>query len=67
MRSVLLVDADNTVVARTVTVSEQQGENWVVREGLKDGDRIIVDGLQFLQPGMKVIPVEATPAAPNAG
>ena len=66
MRSVLLVDADNTVVARTVTVSEQQGENWVVREGLKDGDRIIVDGLQFLQPGMKVIPVEATPAAPNA-
>jgi membrane fusion protein (multidrug efflux system) len=39
--------------------SEQQGEEWVVQEGLEDGDRVIVDGLQFVLPGVQVNPVEA--------
>ncbi|MBI1353704.1 MAG: efflux RND transporter periplasmic adaptor subunit [Acidobacteria bacterium] len=66
VRSVLIADANNTVAARTINVGEQQGESWVVQSGLQDGDRVIVEGLQFIRPGMPVKPVEAkaTPAAP---
>lgn len=66
VRSVFVVDANNKVVARTVTVGEQQGSNWVVHDGLEDGDRVIVDGIQFVQPGATVNPVENKPAASNA-
>lgn len=34
--------------------------NWIVTEGLKDGDRLIVDGLKSLQPGQTVAPVAAS-------
>jgi len=52
--SVLLVGADNKVVQRQVTTSRTLGDNWVVEAGLNDGDRVIVSGLQRVQPGMVV-------------
>lgn len=66
MRSVYVVQDDNTVVARTVSVGEQQGESWVVESGLEDGDRVIVEGVQFVRPGGKVQPTEAAAQAPAA-
>lgn len=66
MRSVFVVDASNTVLVRTISVGEQQGENWVVQDGLEDGDRVIVEGVQFVRPGAKVVPVQAGSAPPPA-
>ena len=59
----LLVSADGTVEQRTVEVSRTIGDKWLVSSGLMAGDRVIVEGLQKVQPGM---PVEATEAAPAA-
>ncbi|WP_419420897.1 efflux RND transporter periplasmic adaptor subunit [Legionella sp. D16C41] len=56
MRSVYVVTSNNKVQSRTVTISGQQGENYIVTSGLKEGDRLILDGLQKIQPGMDVIP-----------
>lgn len=62
--SVLIVDADNTVASRAVQVGELRGGSWVVLSGLKAGDRVIVDGLQKVQPGGKVRAVAAKQDAP---
>jgi membrane fusion protein (multidrug efflux system) len=56
----LVVDADNKVVARTVVTGATVGSDWVVSAGLAAGDRVIVEGLQKVQPGQVVKPVEAT-------
>lgn len=55
-QSVLLVDSSNKVVQRTITTSSRQGENYVVSEGLKSGDRVIVEGQQKVAPGDTVKP-----------
>jgi membrane fusion protein, multidrug efflux system len=54
VRSVYVVDHENTVVARTVTAGERLGNLWVIDKGLEAGDRVIVEGLQRVQPGVKV-------------
>jgi membrane fusion protein, multidrug efflux system len=41
------------------------GKGWVIREGLKPGDKVIVDGLMRIGPGAPVQIAQA-PAAPNA-
>ena len=57
----LVVGADGTVEQRTVEVSRTIGDKWLVSSGLMAGDRVIIEGVQKVQPGM---PVEATEAAP---
>jgi membrane fusion protein (multidrug efflux system) len=42
------------------------GDNWLIDQGLGAGDRVIVEGLQKVQPGMTVKPVEAQSAQANA-
>ena len=37
-----------------IKIGEQQGTNWIVNEGLKAGDRIVIDGLQKVVPGQPV-------------
>jgi len=67
--TVMCVKPDNTVEVRTIEVSRVVGENWLVRGGLAAGDRVIVEGLQKVQPGAKVKTVEAgaaKAAAPQA-
>jgi membrane fusion protein, multidrug efflux system len=55
----LVVGADNTVELRTLETDEAIGDQWVVRSGVKPGDRVIVEGLQAARPGSKVQPEEA--------
>ena len=63
--SVMLVSATNTVEPRPIQVSSMSGEKWVVTSGLKAGDKVIVDGLMKVRPGM---PVSAVPfGAARAG
>ena len=37
-----------------IKVSGQHGDNWIVKEGLKTGDKIIIDGIQKVIPGQAV-------------
>ncbi|NDR58854.1 efflux RND transporter periplasmic adaptor subunit [Aliiruegeria sabulilitoris] len=54
----MVVNADNQVESRQLTVQRDLGNQWVVTEGLAPGDRIIVAGLQKVSPGMTVLPEE---------
>jgi membrane fusion protein (multidrug efflux system) len=64
--SVMLVGADNKVVAQPVQAEASQGNNWIVSSGLKGGERIIVEGFQKAKPGTPVTPVAWKAAAPAA-
>jgi len=55
-QSVLTVSADNKVAAQPVVTGERIGENWVVLQGLKPGERVIVEGVQKAIPGTTVDP-----------
>lgn len=55
--SVFVVGADDKVVARPVKTGAAQGNDWVITDGLKNGDRVIVEGLQKAKPGAPVKPV----------
>ncbi len=53
---VAVVKADNTVEIRPVKPAEVVGAKWVIDEGLKPGERVIVEGIQKARPGAKVDP-----------
>jgi len=63
----LVVNKDSKVEPRPIKVSRTVGDQWLVEDGLVAGDRVIVEGVQKIQPGMNVSPVEAgsQPAAAN--
>ena len=56
---VLVVDRADRAGIRRVALGEQTGTEWVVSEGLAEGERIVVQGLQKIRPDMVVNPVEA--------
>jgi len=56
-----VVEADNTVRIRGVTVGERVGNLWVIREGLKPGERVVAEGTQKVGNGVKVTPKPFTP------
>ncbi len=56
VQNVLVVGIDDQVVLRTVTLGERYQDLVLVTEGLKPGDRVVVDGLQRAIPGQKVAP-----------
>jgi len=63
-RYVYIVDPADTVVRKNVTLGSRQGINWVVESGLEEGDRVIVNGIQKVRPGIKVVP-SAVAAVPH--
>ncbi len=62
---VAVVGADNKVTIRSSRPERIEGNLWVIDEGLKPGDRIVVEGLQRVRSGMTVVPKEAS-AEPDA-
>jgi membrane fusion protein (multidrug efflux system) len=60
---VYVVSADNKTGVRPVRVGRAAGTRWVITDGLKDGETIIVEGFQKVQPGGEVVP---SPWDPNA-
>ena len=54
----LVVAADNTIALRLLKTDRAVGDQWLVSAGLQEGDRVVVEGLQFAQPGAKVQPEE---------
>jgi len=70
---VMVVGSEEKVEPRVIKVVQTVGDNWLVGEGLKAGDRVILEGLQKARPGtpVKAVPfgskAEGTPAgAPKA-
>lgn len=56
----LVVNQDFVAELRVIQVSRAIGDQWLVKNGLKDGERVIVTGLQKVQTGMPVNPEDVT-------
>jgi membrane fusion protein (multidrug efflux system) len=61
MQSVFTVGPDNKVQVRNIVTGDRVGDDWLVLEGLKPGDKVVVEGVQKIGPGS---PVQATPYQP---
>ncbi|EBU4615397.1 efflux RND transporter periplasmic adaptor subunit [Salmonella enterica] len=59
---VMVVNDKSQVEARNVVAAQAIGDKWLISEGLKPGDKVIVSGLQKARPGVKV---KATTDAPT--
>lgn len=59
----LIVDGSGKVAQRKIVVDRAVGDRWLVTEGLTPGDRLIVEGLQKVRPGLSV---KAVPFSPGA-
>jgi membrane fusion protein (multidrug efflux system) len=53
---VLVVDSDNKIAQRTITVSDRYEDSFIVVDGLKAGERVVTEGVQKVRPGMVVKP-----------
>jgi len=56
MQSVFTVGPDNKAQARNIVTGDRIGDGWIVTEGLKAGDKVIVEGVQKVRPGAPVQP-----------
>lgn len=64
--SVMVLDAKNIATPRPVKLGTMVAGQWAILDGLKPGDRVIVDGLQKVQPGqpVRVAPAKGAQSAP---
>ena len=62
---VMVVGAEEKVEPRVIKVERTMGDNWLVSEGVKAGDRVILEGIQRARPGtqVKAVPYGSKPAA----
>jgi membrane fusion protein (multidrug efflux system) len=66
-QAVFIVGTANKVESRAVTTAERVGDAWIVTQGLKPGDRVIVEGQLRVRPGMAVNPRPYQPASAGQG
>jgi len=59
--TVMVVGAENIAVIRPVKVGTPEAGQWAILEGLKPGERVIVDGLQRVRPGQPVRVADSNP------
>ena len=59
--SVLLVNAEDKIERRKITVDTAVGNRWLVGSGLAAGERVVVEGFQRIKPGDSVRPTEVAP------
>ncbi len=59
---VAVVTADNKVDLRPVIPGERIGSDWIINEGLKNGEVIVLEGTQKVRPGSPVIPKAVAPS-----
>lgn len=63
--SVMVVGRNNVAEARPVRLGQLDGANWIVLGGLRGGERVIVNGLQKVQPGQPVRIIQARRSPPR--
>ena len=66
-KTVMVVDDQNTVAVRTIKIGDKSDKDIVVLEGLKPGERVIVEGMQKVRPGSQVNPATAQQASAVQG
>lgn len=55
---VYVLQADSTLKHTEIQVSNlNDGKNYIVTGGLKEGDKVVVEGVQTLQDGQKIVPI----------
>ena len=54
--SVFIVNAENKVEAKQIKIGNKIGDYWIVKEGLQNNDKVVLEGLQKVRSGMEVIP-----------
>nr|WP_319005687.1 efflux RND transporter periplasmic adaptor subunit [Pararhizobium sp. BT-229] len=64
---VYVVNAENKVEFRNITLGRTVGNRWLVSNGLKAGEKVIVEGFQKIGPGAEVVPSEWDPNAKPSG
>jgi len=66
MHEVLVLGEGNKVERKAVTVGPKVGSYWIVEKGLEPGDKVLIEGVQKVKPGMVVQPrpVPADPISP---
>lgn len=66
--TVMIVNAQGGMEPREVTIAQQQGANWIVTSGLKDGDKVVVEGISIagITGAKKVTPKEWMPSENQA-
>ncbi|WP_312134154.1 efflux RND transporter periplasmic adaptor subunit [Leclercia sp.] len=60
--SVMVVNSKNQVEARNVVAPQAIGDQWLITDGLQEGDRVIISGLQKVRPGVVVVATPDTAA-----
>jgi membrane fusion protein (multidrug efflux system) len=65
--SLAVVGTDNKVEFRSVKVGPRVDGQWVIEEGLKPGEKVVVEGLQRIRDGATVSPKAVAPAAAGSG
>ena len=63
---VAVVGHDNIIDIRTIKPGERYGTLWEIDEGLKQGERVVVEGVQKVKQGMLVNPKPFAPASTAA-
>ena len=58
--SAMVIGEGDKVEVRQVNATQAIGDKWLVTDGLKDGDRVIISGLQKVKPGVQVKAQEVT-------
>jgi membrane fusion protein (multidrug efflux system) len=66
MPTALVVNAKNQVELRELKTDRAIGDKWLVTDGLAAGDKVIVEGVQMVRPGVEVVATEASANAPQA-
>ncbi|MEI6056168.1 MAG: efflux RND transporter periplasmic adaptor subunit [Lentisphaerota bacterium] len=62
-----VVDSSDKVEERSLVIDRSMGDKWLVKEGLKTGDRLIMEGFQRMRPGNIVKVVDFKPSAAKNG
>ena len=67
IQTVYTLSPANQVELRPISTADRAGDDWIITQGLKPGDRVIVEGQLKVRPGMTVHPEPyRAPAASNA-
>jgi membrane fusion protein, multidrug efflux system len=66
-KTVFVIDAQNKATVRTVTVGEKSDNDIIILDGVKPGERVVVEGMQKVRPGSEVKIAESTTVETASG
>jgi membrane fusion protein, multidrug efflux system len=61
---IYVVNKDNTVKSKILTIATTSGTNFIVTEGLEEGETVVVEGASKLKDGMAIVPQPVKQEAP---